>query len=242
MIDLSPGFTWLLVDDDLGLADGYYTVQTRCIDGTNTCDAGGITGVGYKPPRGGFGTESLNKLLSNPTVSLPSSYRLTVTVGSAPWNMPSYNRSTWQHWTDDDGDCQDTRQEVLIAESVEPITYSDANDCRVGTGSWVGAYTWETVSDPGDLDIDHLVPLANAHRSGAWAWDAGKKRDYANDLSRDSHLVAVKASANRAKGANGPGGVETACAHHVVRLRQGLDSGQERLGIDRYKGRKLGII
>ena len=65
-------------------------------------------------------------------------------------------------------------------------------------------FTGAIVEVAGDLDIDHMVPLANAHRAGAWAWDAQGKKDYANGLSFHGHLIAVTASANRSKGARGP--------------------------------------
>ena len=105
---------------------------------------------------------------------------------------------------DEDGDCQDARQEALVAESETPVTYTNDDRCRVASGSWEGPYTGEVFTDPGSLDIDHMVPLANAHRSGGWTWSEDKKREYANDLSYEGHLIAVKASANRAKGSKGP--------------------------------------
>lgn len=45
----------------------------------------------------------------------------------------------------------------------------DLGSCRVVSGLWHDAYTGETVRDPGELDVDHLVPLAEAHRSGGHA-------------------------------------------------------------------------
>jgi hypothetical protein len=106
-------------------------------------------------------------------------------------------------WADTDHDCQDTRQEVLIEESLEPVSL-DQSGCRVLQGAWWDAYTARMFTDPGELDIDHVVPLAEAHRSGAWAWSAAKKQAFANDLGNPDHLMAVSAGANRSKGDRDP--------------------------------------
>ena len=59
--------------------------------------------------------------------------------------IPDYDRGEWRHWTDEDGDCQDARQEALVAESVSPVFYTDSGRCRVASGIWVGPYTGERV-------------------------------------------------------------------------------------------------
>ncbi len=129
---------------------------------------------------------------------------MSITVAPVPSDISSYDRDDWRHWIDDDRDCQDTRQEALIEESTSPVSYKDSDGCRVESGEWTGLYTGEQFTDPSDLDVDHMVPLANAHRSGGWLWSESRRREYANDLSYEGHLIAVQNSANRAKGADGP--------------------------------------
>ena len=119
-------------------------------------------------------------------------------------DIAEYDRSQWKHWTDEDGDCQDARQEALISESLVEVTFGSERKCRVATGRWYGAFTGTYVEVPRDLDIDHLVPLKNAHDSGGWAWSSARKDKYANYLGDPDHLIAVTKGANRSKGAKGP--------------------------------------
>ena len=125
-------------------------------------------------------------------------------VSEARSDIPEYDRNDWRHWTDDDGDCQNTRHEVLVAESLIDVTFKNEDECQVETVAWFGAFTGTTVTEASELDIDHLVPLANAHRSGAWDWTSERRRSYANSLDDPRHLNAVTARANRSKGAKGP--------------------------------------
>jgi len=117
---------------------------------------------------------------------------------------PAYEREDWKHWVDADRDCQNTRHEVLIAESQTSVKFKTSKECRVVTGSWIDPYSGKTITDATKLDIDHLVPLLEAHQSGGHAWDAYKRQEYANDLSDPNTLIAVDRSLNRQKGADDP--------------------------------------
>ena len=129
---------------------------------------------------------------------------LRVTVSGVPATLPDYDRHDWKQWTDTDRDCQDARNEVLIAESRTAVAYRTDRKCRVAAGEWLAPYSNTIVTDPGRLDVDHMVPLGNAHDSGAWQWSAEQRERYANYLEDPQHLIAVTASANRSKGARGP--------------------------------------
>ena len=129
---------------------------------------------------------------------------LYVAVAPISSGLPAYDRDDWKHRTDTDRDCQDARQEVLITESLTAVQYLNGDKCRVTNGQWLAPYSNTIVAEPSDLDVDHMVPLENAHDSGAWEWSAERKERYANYLDDAEHLIAVTATANRFKGARGP--------------------------------------
>lgn len=90
-----------------------------------------------------------------------------------------------------------------MAESLTPAVV-DPSGCDVVAGDWISVYDGERFTTPGGLDVDHLVPLAEAWRAGAHAWDAGRRAAFANDLAYPDHLIAVSASSNRSKADSPP--------------------------------------
>lgn len=112
-----------------------------------------------------------------------------------------YNRDDWPHWTDDDNDCQDTRAEILIRDNVGLLKYKRNKPCNVTWGKWVCPYTGKELAKASDLDIDHVVPLAHAHKTGGANWSKEKKREFAND---PMNLLAVGDSTNKVKGDQAP--------------------------------------
>ncbi len=121
---------------------------------------------------------------------------------SEPPHKP-YSRTDYKHWIDADNDCQNTRQEVLIEESLEEAKLDELG-CRVIKGKWYDPYTDKYFTNPNDLDIDHFVPLKEVDISGGYRWPKEKKMSYANDLVDPEVLIAVDKAANRAKGSKDP--------------------------------------
>ncbi len=80
--------------------------------------------------------------------------------------LPDYERTEYRHWIDEDEDRCDTRAEVLIEESEILVTLEEDKPCNVIAGRWTDPYSGEVITDPSDLDVDHMVPLRNAHRRG----------------------------------------------------------------------------
>ncbi len=118
-------------------------------------------------------------------------------------NTTGYKRSLFKHWVDADKDGCDTRAEVLIEEAV--VKPKIGPKCKLTGGEWFSSYDGKTITNASKLDVDHLVPLAEAWRSGAWKWTAAERQAYANDLDLiTKSLVAVSASVNRSKGDKDP--------------------------------------
>jgi hypothetical protein len=117
----------------------------------------------------------------------------------APETRSGYDRSKFRLWVDADGDCRDTRDEVLAAESLVRVS-----GCDVQRGKWRSYYDGVITRRSTTFDIDHLVPLAEAWDSGARRWSAGTRERYANDLGDPRSLVAVTASSNRTKSDQDP--------------------------------------
>ena len=97
---------------------------------------------------------------------------LTTTVLADSAGCPKSYRKIYRHWIDEDRDCQNARHELLIAESCSTVGFKTSKGCRVISGSGNDPYSGRTITDASKLDIDHMVPLKEAHESGGIAWDA----------------------------------------------------------------------
>jgi hypothetical protein len=142
-----------------------------------------------------------------PSASEARSLLEGLVVGQAS-SMAGYSRDEFPHWASDaeaygweepDGSC-DVRDAALIRDG-QGVRIDE--DCDITAGTWLDHYTGLTLRDPSEVDIDHLVPLANAWRSGAGSseWSAAEREAYAND---PEVLLSADAGANRTKGDKGP--------------------------------------
>ncbi|WP_369387261.1 DUF1524 domain-containing protein [Streptomyces sp. CG1] len=116
-----------------------------------------------------------------------------------PHQAPGYSRAKFPHWAKVYGQC-DTR-EVVLARDGQGVTQDSM--CRAIKGTWYSPYDGKTLDSASMVDVDHLVPISNAWRMGAYLWTTEKRKKFANDLTH-SQLIAVSASSNRSKGDQSP--------------------------------------
>ncbi|MGW4021898.1 HNH endonuclease family protein [Streptomyces sp. NPDC005009] len=110
-----------------------------------------------------------------------------------------YDRDLFPHWITQSGTCN-TRETVLKRDGSGVVTDSS---CAATSGSWYSPYDGATWSAASDVDIDHLVPLAEAWDSGADSWSTSRRQSFANDLTRPQ-LLAVTDNVNQSKGDQDP--------------------------------------
>jgi hypothetical protein len=163
------------------------TVATGCEVVT---EPGADSGTGAEPaPTGGTKT-------TNPAAAEAKLNKLKVVTRTG--TMSGYSRAKFPHWRDTGSNC-DIRDSVLKRDG----TKVKVSGCNVVAGTWTSVYDGDKITDPSKVDIDHVVPLANAWRSGANTWTTDQRGDFANDMN-DPQLVAVSASSNRSKGDQDP--------------------------------------
>lgn len=128
-------------------------------------------------------------------------------------DVPAYERDAFgPAWADVDGNGCNQRDDVLLRDA-EPgsTTTAQQGACAhdVLAGTWVDPYTgarlvMTDLKDPTQaqaVQIDHVVALAEAWRSGASGWSDARRRAFANDLGV---LVASDGPINAAKGDDDP--------------------------------------
>ncbi|WP_431044669.1 HNH endonuclease family protein [Streptomyces sp. P1-3] len=118
---------------------------------------------------------------------------------SAEGSSDGYSRDKFPHWITQSGACN-TREVVLKRDGTD---VEQDSSCAAVSGSWYSPYDGDTWTVASDLDIDHVVPLAEAWRSGASSWTTAERQALANDLTH-SQLIAVTDNVNQAKGDKDP--------------------------------------
>ncbi|MYW65424.1 DUF1524 domain-containing protein [Streptomyces sp. SID8379] len=130
--------------------------------------------------------------------STARTYLSELTV-KAEGSSDGYSRDKFPHWITQSGAC-DTRETVLKRDGKNVVTNSS---CAATSGSWYSEYDGATWTAAADVDIDHVIPLSEAWKSGASGWTTAKRQALANDLTRPQ-LIAVTDNVNQSKGDQDP--------------------------------------
>ncbi|MFB7560723.1 HNH endonuclease family protein [Streptomyces brevispora] len=130
--------------------------------------------------------------------STARTYLSQLTV-QAEGSSTGYSRDKFPHWITQSGTCN-TREVVLKRDGTN---VTQDSSCAAVSGTWYSEYDGATWTAASDLDIDHMVPLAEAWRSGAASWTTAQRQAYANDLTRPQ-LIAVTDNVNQSKGDKDP--------------------------------------
>ncbi|MFI1965259.1 HNH endonuclease family protein [Streptomyces pathocidini] len=133
-----------------------------------------------------------------PSAATARSYLSELTV-RAEGSSDGYSRDLFPHWITQSGACN-TREVVLKRDGTN---VQQDSSCAAVSGSWYSPYDGATWTAASDVDIDHVVPLAEAWTSGASGWTTAERQSFANDLTR-AQLIAVTDNVNQSKSDRDP--------------------------------------
>lgn len=117
----------------------------------------------------------------------------------AEGSSDGYSRDKFPHWKTQSGTCN-TREVVLKRDGTN---VQQDSSCAATSGTWKSPYDGGTWTAASDVDIDHVVPLSEAWKSGASSWTTAQREGFANDLGRPQ-LIAVTDNVNQSKGDQDP--------------------------------------
>lgn len=113
--------------------------------------------------------------------------------------LTGYSRDQFPHWSRQGQGC-DTRELLLVQRGHNVHSGPECRPiCDAQPGEqpcWRSPYDDRDTNDPADLQIDHVVPLAEAWRSGAATWTLQDREHFAND---PNELLAVTGRLNEQK-------------------------------------------
>lgn len=146
----------------------------------------------------GFVSPALATPQNIPTLTEARAHLAALTV-RAEGAMTGYSRDKFPHWITQSGTCN-TRESVLKRDGTNVVTDSS---CAATSGRWYSPYDGATWTAASDVDIDHVVALAEAWRSGASSWTQSRRQTFANDMT-NPQLIAVTDNVNQSKGDQDP--------------------------------------
>lgn len=142
-------------------------------------------------------------------------------------------------WIDTDHDGCDQRSQVLARDLVDVVR--KPGRCAVTAGTLHDPYTATTIN-LSKVQVDHVVALGAAWRSGAASWPVADRVRFANDLR---NLLAVDGKTNQRKSdktADQPGGTPPNPQFHCAFARIVIGIKHEyRLSVTDAERRALGV-
>jgi hypothetical protein len=150
--------------------------------------------------------------LLSPVVARQELSSLQVAERVSPHELGYARDAFGDAWIDTDGNGCNQRDDVLLRDGISGtvlVVDQGACDHDVVAGSWIDPYTgkrlvFDNLKDLRQaeaIQIDHVVPLAEAWVSGAANWPEERRKSFANDLAE---LLAVDGPTNASKSDGDP--------------------------------------